>query len=55
MSAMDWTVIAGGLAAIVWINWYFLLSQRRAVTADHHDGRNGRGGSPNRKSTEFLP
>jgi hypothetical protein len=28
MSAMDWMVIGGGLAAIVWINWYFFLSAK---------------------------
>jgi hypothetical protein len=55
MSAMDWTVIAGGLAAIVWINWYFFLSQGRTVAADSRGDRNEHGGSPNTKSSEFLP
>ena len=50
MSAMDWTVIAGGLAAIVWINWYFFLSQRRAVAAESRGDRNEQGGSSNSKS-----
>jgi hypothetical protein len=50
MSAMDWTVIAGGLAAIAWINWYFLLSQRRAVAADSLGDPNEHGGSLNTKN-----
>lgn len=34
MSATDWLVILGGLAAITWVNWYFLFSGRsRAVEA----------------------
>ncbi|MGD9728017.1 MAG: hypothetical protein AB7V39_16725 [Nitrospiraceae bacterium] len=55
MSAIDWTVIAGGLAAIVWINWYFFLAQRRAVAADSRRERNGHGETPNAKSNEYLP
>ena len=30
MTILDWIVIAGGLAAIAWVNWYFLLAGRRA-------------------------
>ena len=33
MSAADWFVIAGGIAAIAWVNWYFFLAQRTAVAA----------------------
>jgi hypothetical protein len=55
MSAIDWTVIAGGLAIIVWINWYFFLSQRRPVAAESRGDRNERGGSPNTKTSEYLP
>jgi plastocyanin domain-containing protein len=33
MSATDWLVIVGGGAAIAWVNWYFFLAQRAAVTA----------------------
>lgn len=29
MSLKEWLVIGGGLAAIVWLNWYFLFSDRR--------------------------
>jgi hypothetical protein len=28
MSGMEWLVIAGGVAAIVWVNWYFFLAGR---------------------------
>jgi hypothetical protein len=28
MSGVEWLVILGGIAAIAWINWYFLLSGR---------------------------
>ncbi len=26
MTVMDWIVVGAGLAAILWINWYFFLS-----------------------------
>jgi hypothetical protein len=28
MKPMDWLVIAGGIAAIVWVCWYFFLAAR---------------------------
>lgn len=28
MSASEWAVLAGGVAAIAWINWYFFLAGR---------------------------
>ena len=30
MQATDWTVIAAGLGAIAWVNWYFFVAGRRA-------------------------
>jgi hypothetical protein len=27
-------VVVGGIAAIAWVNWYFFLAQRSAVTGD---------------------
>ncbi|MGI9089672.1 MAG: cupredoxin domain-containing protein [Gemmatimonadaceae bacterium] len=33
MNATDWLVITGGVAVIVWVNWYFFLAQRSAVAA----------------------
>jgi hypothetical protein len=30
MSGTDLVVIAAGLAAIVWVNWYFFLAGRKA-------------------------
>jgi hypothetical protein len=26
MTMTDWLVIAGGIAAIAWVNWYFFLA-----------------------------
>jgi plastocyanin domain-containing protein len=28
MSGTEWLVVAGGAAAIAWINWYFFLAER---------------------------
>lgn len=33
MNATDWIVIAAGVAAIAWVNWYFFLAGRKTVTA----------------------
>jgi len=33
MNATDWIVVAAGVAAIVWVNWYFFLAGRKAETA----------------------
>ena len=32
MSAVDWVVVLGGVAAIAWVNWYFFLAERSAAT-----------------------
>ena len=29
MSGTAWLVIAGGIAAIGWVNWYFFFASRR--------------------------
>ena len=35
MTATDWMVVVGGIAAIVWVNWYFFLAERGpAATPD---------------------
>lgn len=34
MSALDWGVLAGGAAAIGWVNWYFFLAGARPTAAD---------------------
>lgn len=31
MTAIEWIVIAGGLGAIVWVNWYFFVAGRDAT------------------------
>jgi plastocyanin domain-containing protein len=33
MSAGDWAVLAGGAAAIAWVNWWFFLAERASVVA----------------------
>ncbi len=32
MTAADLIVIAGGVAAIAWVNWYFFFARRRSDT-----------------------
>ena len=31
LSATDWSVIAAGVAAIAWVNWYFFVAERRTA------------------------
>ena len=33
MTGTEWLVVAGGAAAIAWINWYFFLAERRTAQA----------------------
>jgi plastocyanin domain-containing protein len=33
MSTAQWVVLIAGLAAIVWVNWYFFVAERRSVSA----------------------
>ncbi|MBV9880912.1 MAG: cupredoxin domain-containing protein [Gemmatirosa sp.] len=33
MPILDWLVIAGGLAAVAWVAWYFFLAERPAGVA----------------------
>jgi plastocyanin domain-containing protein len=33
MTAIEIAVLAGGVAAIAWVNWYFFLARRSAATA----------------------
>ena len=33
MSGTEWMVVAAGLAAIAWVNWYFFLAERSAASA----------------------
>ena len=33
MNATDWIVVAGGIAAIAWVNWYFFLAERGTAIA----------------------
>jgi plastocyanin domain-containing protein len=38
MNATDWIVLAAGVAAIAWVNWYFFLGSRQAATATAGSG-----------------
>lgn len=31
MSTTNWIVVVGGIAAIVWVNWYFFLAERSSA------------------------
>ena len=33
MSTASWVVLIAGVAAIVWVNWYFFVAERRSVSA----------------------
>ena len=33
MTATDWIVVVAGIAAIVWVNWYFFLAERGTAVA----------------------
>jgi len=33
MTPLDWAVVAAGIAAIVWVNWYFFLAERGSAPA----------------------
>jgi plastocyanin domain-containing protein len=38
MSMNEWLVVGGGLAAIAWVNWYFLVAGRRRVAVSAGSG-----------------
>jgi plastocyanin domain-containing protein len=38
MDTTSWLVLIGGLAAIVWVNWYFLFARPRAAAAEIAEG-----------------
>lgn len=42
MTASQLLVLLGGLAAIIWVNWYFFLAGRRHPAAVARPGANGR-------------
>ena len=41
MTATDWLVITGGIAAIIWVNWYFFFAQRATAEAGGAAGAGG--------------
>lgn len=38
MSGTEWMVLLGGVAAIVWVNWYFFLAASTRTPADKRGG-----------------
>lgn len=34
LTVLDWAVILGGIAAILWVNWYFFLAGRTPRRAE---------------------
>ena len=38
MSSTEWIVVLAAVGAIVWVNWYFFVAQRRAVVATASGG-----------------
>lgn len=38
VSGTAWVVLVAGVAAIVWVNWYFMFADRRAVSATDAGG-----------------
>jgi plastocyanin domain-containing protein len=41
MHLSEWLVVAGGLAAIVWVNWYFFVAVGRGAAAQAKVGAAG--------------
>ena len=39
MSRNEWLILALGVAAIVWVNWYFFLAKRSAAAAKEMGGK----------------
>ncbi len=37
MTGIQWMVLIGGAAAILWVNWYFFLAGRKAAVAEAGD------------------
>ena len=38
MSTVQWVVLVAGIAAIVWVNWYFFFAERRVASAASSGG-----------------
>jgi plastocyanin domain-containing protein len=45
MTGTEWLVVAGGAAAIAWINWYFFLAQRSTAAVAVAGGAGSPGAS----------
>jgi plastocyanin domain-containing protein len=45
MNGTEWVVVAGGLAAIAWVNWYFFLAERTTSVVARPDAASGTAGS----------
>ncbi|MEO7822756.1 MAG: hypothetical protein ABIS15_04040 [Gemmatimonadaceae bacterium] len=38
MTGSEWLVVAAGIAAIAWVNWYFFFAERHAPSAAGRQG-----------------
>jgi hypothetical protein len=35
VNASEWLVLAAGIAAIAWVNWYFFFAERQVAKPEH--------------------
>ncbi len=42
MTGSEWLVVAAGIAAIAWVNWYFFFAERRSASAGASQGKDTR-------------
>lgn len=42
MTTLEWVVVLGGVAAIVWVNWYFFLAEVAKEERDQGRGTRDR-------------
>jgi hypothetical protein len=55
MSVTDLLVIVGGIAAIVWVNWYFFVAGRRAEGTSAEAGPGVGAGGPGSSRQRRFP
>lgn len=54
LQGSEWFVVAAGIAAILWVNWYFFLAQRTAVAAGEATGVSVSGSSSLSEATVVV-
>ena len=53
MTTIDWLVIAGGVTAAAWVNWYFFLAERAGAVAATVPATGG-GGAATQEATVVV-